>query len=127
MFRNLRSISICPRFWPQRTGSGQFKWKGPRCARVHFPATTQQIPALWPTAAGPSWPEPVLGTRVSRDRTNGKRPYCASDSPCSGPGIHFEICPNTIAKLRQHIRLVQHGSKVLFRVPIPECANLAHP
>ena len=41
-------LSICP-FWPaKRIGSGRFKWKL-QCARVHFPATTLQIPALWPT------------------------------------------------------------------------------
>ena len=34
---------------PKRTGSGQFQWKG---TRVHFPAKTLPIPALWPTGAG---------------------------------------------------------------------------
>ena len=36
---------------PKRTGSDQFRRKS-RGARVHFPATTLQIPALWPTGAG---------------------------------------------------------------------------
>ena len=37
---------------PKKTGSGQFKWKGPRRARVHFSRHNSQIPALWPTGAG---------------------------------------------------------------------------
>ena len=38
---------------PKRTGSGQFKWKAPTPTDAYiFPATTLQIPALWPTGAG---------------------------------------------------------------------------
>ena len=64
-----------------------------------FPATTLQIPALWPTGAGELsgsdsrvgtfWPEPVLRTRAFHlrtdwsDRTNEKRPTLAVHSPHS--------------------------------------------
>ena len=72
--RTLRSLSICP-FWPAVKelvlASLDEKIKG---ARVHFPATTLQIPALWPTEvgelsgsdpwAGPLSPEPLLRTRA---------------------------------------------------------------
>ena len=46
MFRllsRLRSLSICP-FWPPKTGSGQFKWKGPRRARTFFPPQLSKFP-----------------------------------------------------------------------------------
>ena len=78
-------------------------------ARVHFPATTLQFPAIWPTGAqelsgsgsraGAFWPESVLRTRVFHlrtrwfDRPNGKGPkvsylryYCLSYS------LSHEIC-----------------------------------
>ena len=85
-------ISIVRFDRPRRTDFGQFKWKGSIKARVYiFPATTSQVPALWPTEAGELsgsdpragtfWPEPVLRTRAFHlrsnwsdrtDRTNGK-------------------------------------------------------
>ena len=73
-------------FWPV------FKMHRSKARAYIFPATTLQIPALWPTGsrelngsdprAGPIWPEPVLRTRAFHlrtdwsdrpDRTNGKR------------------------------------------------------
>ena len=49
-------------------------------ARVHFPATSLQVPAFWPTGAGelsasdpragPFWTEPVLRTRAFRLKTD---------------------------------------------------------
>ena len=43
----------------KRNSFGKFKWKGPGCAHTFFPATTLQIPALWPTGAGePSGSDP---------------------------------------------------------------------
>ena len=68
----LRLLSICWSGHPKRTGSGQFKWKGPRCARTFFDTT-------WPTGAGelsgsdpagPFRPEAVLRTRAFHLRTN---------------------------------------------------------
>ena len=83
---------------PKTTGSGQFKWKGPRHARTILPALVLQIPELWPTGAGELsgsdpwagqfWTEPVLRARAfhlrtnwfdRQDRTNGKQLWAQNE------------------------------------------------
>ena len=79
--------------WLKRTGSGQFKWKGPRHACTLFPPQLSKFPHFgqpeWENWAaliheqGPFWPEPVLRTCAFHlrtdwsdrpDLTNGMRP-----------------------------------------------------
>ena len=95
-----KSKPVLALFWPV------FK-NGKSKQRAHiFPATTLQIPALWPTGAGELsssdpwagtfWPEPVLRTRVLHLRTDwSNQPDWTNGKRNARPRVFF--FPNTWA------------------------------
>ena len=134
----LRSLSICP-VWPtKKSSSGQFKWKAPRRARLHFPATTLQILALWPTGAGelngsdpwagPFSREPVLRTRAFHlstdwsdrtDRTNGKRPKRLAEDLL----VNMTSSDKVTSRTRSQTRLVLKSKGRFSRLHTPWCVG----